>query len=43
MLCKEIIPAYSENNIKLTSRLKNADLLIIKVGGTYSYQWASND
>jgi hypothetical protein len=35
MLLKEIIAAYTENHMKHTN--KNADLLIVKTGRTYSY------
>jgi hypothetical protein len=33
-LFKKIIPVYTENH---TKQIKNADLLIAKAGGTYSY------
>jgi hypothetical protein len=40
MLFKEINAVYSENHGE-TNKLcgKNADLLVIKVGGTDSYHW----
>jgi hypothetical protein len=43
MLFKEIIVVYSENRTKLMNtfsgkKKKNADLLIIKAGGTYIYR-----
>jgi hypothetical protein len=36
-LFKEIIAVYSENH---TKQAQNTELLIIEVGGTYSYHWA---
>jgi hypothetical protein len=38
MLSKEIIDVYSENHMKPTKTLcgQNVELLIVKVGGTYS-------
>jgi hypothetical protein len=36
-LFEEIIAVYSENH---TKQIKNAELLIVKAGGTYSYHWA---
>jgi hypothetical protein len=38
MLLMEIIAVYSENHTKLTNTVcgQNAELLIIKAGGTYS-------
>jgi hypothetical protein len=43
MLLREIIAVYSENHKKSISKLcgQNAELLIIKSRGTYSYHWAS--
>jgi hypothetical protein len=38
-LFKEIIAVYCENHMKQIN--KNADLLIVKAGGTYSYHQAS--
>jgi hypothetical protein len=35
---KEIITVYIENNTE--SKIQNAELLIVKAGGTYSYHWA---
>jgi hypothetical protein len=42
MLFKEIITAYSENNMKPINKLygQNAEFLIVKPGGIYSYHWA---
>jgi hypothetical protein len=42
MLFKEIIPVYTENHMKPTSRLygQNVELLIVKAGGTYTYHLA---
>jgi hypothetical protein len=42
MLFKEIIAVYSFNRKKSTHTLcgQNAELLILKVGGAYSYHWA---
>jgi hypothetical protein len=40
-LFKEIIPVYTENHTKPINTLwKNAELLIIKAGGAYSYHGA---
>jgi hypothetical protein len=41
-LVKEIIAVCSENHTKPISTLcgQNAELLIVKAGGTYSYHWA---
>jgi hypothetical protein len=41
-LFKEIIAVHSENHTKHINTLcgQNAELLIIKSGGTYSYHWA---
>jgi hypothetical protein len=41
MLIEEIIPVYSENDIKPINTLcgQNAELLIVEAGGTYSYHW----
>jgi hypothetical protein len=41
MLFREIIPADSQNYKKVVSAMsgQNAELLIIKAEGTYSYQW----
>jgi hypothetical protein len=38
MLFKEIIPVYTENHTKPINKLRwqNAELVIIKAGGTYS-------
>jgi hypothetical protein len=45
MLFKRIIPDYIENHMKPESIMcdQNAELLIVKAGGTYtySYRWAS--
>jgi hypothetical protein len=38
MLFKEIIAAYNENRMKSMST--KSELLIVKAGGTYSYNWA---
>jgi hypothetical protein len=38
MLFKEIITVYSENH---TKQIQNAQVLIVKAGGTYSLDWAS--
>jgi hypothetical protein len=38
MLFKETISIFIENHAKQTN--KNADLLIVEIGGTYSYHWA---
>jgi hypothetical protein len=42
VLFREIIAIYSENHTKPIYTLcgQNAELLILKVGGTYSYHWA---
>jgi hypothetical protein len=42
MLFKEIIAVCSENHKKPLNTLygQNAELLNVKVGGTYSYHWA---
>jgi hypothetical protein len=44
MLFKEIIAVYWENHTKPINALcgHNAELLIVKAGGTYSYHWAVN-
>jgi hypothetical protein len=44
MLFREIIVVYSENYTKPINTLhgQNAELLIVKAGGTYSYHWALN-
>jgi hypothetical protein len=41
MLFREIIAVYSENHMKPINTLcgQNAEILIIKAGGTYSYHW----
>jgi hypothetical protein len=41
-LFKEIIAVYTENHKKpiITLCGQNAELLIIKAGGRYSYHWA---
>jgi hypothetical protein len=41
MLFNEIISVYPENHTKQINTLceQNAELLIIKAGGTYTYQW----
>jgi hypothetical protein len=39
-LFKDIITVYSENYIK--PKIQNADLLIVKLGGTYSKHWVLN-
>jgi hypothetical protein len=41
MLFREIIAVYSENHTKPIDTLcgNNAELLIVKAGGTYSYYW----
>jgi hypothetical protein len=38
MLFKEIIVGYSESHTKAIS-VQNAQLLIVKAGGTHSYHW----
>jgi hypothetical protein len=45
MLCKEVSAIYSENCVKPINTVceQNAKLLNVKVGGTYSYNWASKD
>jgi hypothetical protein len=42
ILFREIIPVYSENHMKPINTLcgQNAELLNVKVGGTYSYHCA---
>jgi hypothetical protein len=42
MLYKGTITAYSENQMKHTNtpRGQNARLLIVEVGGIYTYHWA---
>jgi hypothetical protein len=42
MLFREIIAVYFEKHTKPINTFcwKSAELLIIKTGGTYSYQWA---
>jgi hypothetical protein len=41
MFFNEIITVYSENHMKPMNLLcgQNAELLIVKAGGTYSYHW----
>jgi hypothetical protein len=41
MLFREIIAAYSDNRTKPTNTLceQNAQLHIVKAGGTYNYHW----
>jgi hypothetical protein len=41
MLFSKIIAVYAENYRKPISTVcgKNAELLIVKAGGTYSYHW----
>jgi hypothetical protein len=41
MLLKEVIAFYSENYTKLINTLceQSVELLIVKVGGAYSYHW----
>jgi hypothetical protein len=41
-LFKEIIAVYCENHTKSVNKLceQNAELFIVKAGGTYSYHWA---
>lgn len=40
MLFRELIIAYSVNNMKPTDTLwQNVHLLIVKAGGACSYQW----
>jgi hypothetical protein len=43
LMFKEIIFVYSKNHTKPINTLfrQNAELLIVKAGGTYSYHWAS--
>jgi hypothetical protein len=43
MPIREIFAAYSENYTKPINTLcsQNAELLDVKAGGTYSYQWVS--
>jgi hypothetical protein len=45
MRFQEIIAVYSDNHMISINTLRgqNAELLIIKAGGTYSYQWALRD
>jgi hypothetical protein len=38
---KEIMAVYFENSMKHIN--KNAEVLIVKESGTYSYQWALKD
>jgi hypothetical protein len=42
MLFTETIAVYSENHMRPINILRgqNSDLLIIKAGGTHSYNWA---
>jgi hypothetical protein len=40
MLFKEIISVYSEIKQINTLCAQNAELVIVKVGGTYNYHWA---
>jgi hypothetical protein len=42
ILFREIIGVLSENHTKPINTLcgQNAELLIIKAGGTYNYRWA---
>jgi hypothetical protein len=42
MLLREIIAVHTENHTKPINTLcgQNAELLIVKAGGTYSYHWA---
>jgi hypothetical protein len=43
MLFRKEITVYSENcakQVNITVSGQNVDLLIIKVGGAYSYHWA---
>lgn len=40
MLCREVIAVYSEKHMKPIQSGKNAELLTVKAGGKYSYQWA---
>jgi hypothetical protein len=44
MLFREIITVYSENHMKPINALcvKNAELLNVQVGDTYSYHWVLN-
>jgi hypothetical protein len=41
MLFREIIAVYSETHTKYINALfgQNAELLIVKTGGTYGYHW----
>jgi hypothetical protein len=41
-LFKEIIAVFTENHMKSINTLcgQNAELLVTKAGGTYSYHWA---
>jgi lipoate-protein ligase B len=45
MLFKEIAALYTENHMKQVNTLcrQNAELLIIKAGGTYTYHRALKD
>jgi hypothetical protein len=45
MLFKEVIAVYSDSHTKPINTLcgQNAELLIIKAGGTYSYHWTLKD
>jgi hypothetical protein len=45
ILFKEIVPVYCDNYTKPINTLceKNAELLIFKAGGTYSYHRTSKD
>jgi hypothetical protein len=38
MLYKEIVPVFAESDTRFI--IQNAQLLIAKAGGTYSYHWA---
>jgi hypothetical protein len=45
MLFKEIIVFYSEKHMKPVNTPfgQNAEILIVKAGGTYSYHWVLNN
>jgi hypothetical protein len=45
MLFRELTAVYSENHTKPINKLcgQSAKLLIVKVGGTYTYHWALKD
>jgi hypothetical protein len=39
MQFNKIIPVYAENHTRPISIPQNAQLLIVKTGGTYSFHW----